>query len=85
MGVKSSGGRAGGRNYYGRLMCVTKRHLNHMTHKESELPKCLKYLDRAVGQTEQKLVGPRLLSCAQSCIEEHPQGAAGLQLGPAGA
>lgn len=64
-------------------MRVTKRHLNHMTHKESELPKCLKYLDRAVGQMEQKLVGPRLLSCAQSSIEEHAQGAAGPRLGPA--
>lgn len=58
-------------------MCVTERHLNHRTHKESALPKYPKYLDRAVGRMEQKLAGPRLLSCAQSSIDKCPQGAAG--------
>lgn len=58
-------------------MCVTKRHLNQRTDKESELPKYPKYLGRAVAQMEQNLAGPRLLSCAQSSIEKHSQGAAG--------
>ena len=58
-------------------MCVTKRHLNHRTHKESELPKCPEYLDGAVAWMEQKLAEPRLLSCSQSSVEKHHQGAAG--------